>query len=118
LVIEANKKHLLECAKDASSGGVAIALAKMAATSGLGCDVEMSVSDDRDIFSESMSRAIVEVKAENCEAFEAMLDDSMSVEKVGTVGGDLVRINDVSMRLEQLQDNHFNTFARVIEQDL
>ena len=118
LVIEANKKHLLESAKDASSGGVAIALAKMAATSGLGCDVEMSVSDDRDIFSESMSRAIVEVKAENCEAFEAMLDDSMSVEKVGTVGGDLVRINDVSMRLEQLQDNHFNTFARVIEQDL
>ncbi|SFV61730.1 Phosphoribosylformylglycinamidine synthase, synthetase subunit [hydrothermal vent metagenome] len=118
LVIEANKKHLLESAKDASSGGVAIALAKMAATSGLGCDVEMSVSDDRDIFSESMSRAIVEVKAENCEAFEAMLDDSMSVEKVGTVGGDLVRINDVSMSMEQLKDNYFNTFARVIEQDL
>jgi len=118
LVIEANKKHLLECAKDASSGGVAIALAKMAATSGLGCDVEMSVADDRDIFSESMSRAIVEVKAENCEAFEAMLDESMSIEKIGTVGGDTIRINDVSMSLEQLQDNHFNTFARVIEQDL
>ncbi|WP_297434305.1 phosphoribosylformylglycinamidine synthase subunit PurL [Sulfurimonas sp.] len=118
LVIEANKKHLLECAKDASSGGVAIALAKMAATSGLGCDVEMSVADDRDIFSESMSRAIVEVKAENCEAFEAMLDESMSIEKIGTVGGDSIRINDVDMSLEQLQDNHFNTFARVIEQDL
>jgi len=118
LIIEANKKHLLECAKDSSSGGVAIALAKMAATSGLGCDVEVSVSDDRDIFSESMSRAIVEVKPENCEAFEAMLEDSMSVEKIGTVGGDSVRINDVDISMEKLQDYYFNTFKRVIEQDL
>lgn len=118
LVIEGNKKHLLESAKDASSGGVAIALAKMAATSGLGCDVEMSVADDRDIFSESMSRAILEVKPENCEAFEAILEESMSIEKIGTVGGDSIRINDVNMSMKQLQDNYFNTFARVIEQDL
>jgi len=118
LVIEGNKKHLLECAKDASSGGVAIALAKMAATSGLGCDVDMSVEDERDIFAESMSRAIIEVKPENCEAFEAMLDESMAVEKIGTVGGDTVVINDVTMSITQLQDNYFNTFKRVIERDL
>ncbi len=118
LVIEGNKRHLLECAKDASSGGVAIALAKMVATSGLGCDVEMSVSDDRDIFSESMSRAIIEVKLENCEAFEAMLDESMSVEKIGTVGGDTIRINDVNMNMKELKDNYFNTFTKVIQQDL
>ncbi|MCK4737734.1 MAG: phosphoribosylformylglycinamidine synthase subunit PurL, partial [Sulfurimonas sp.] len=96
LVIEANKKHLLECAKDASSGGVAIALAKMVATSGLGCDVEMTVSDERDIFAESMSRAIIEVKPENQEVFEAMLDESMAVEKIGTVGGDSIKVNDVT----------------------
>jgi len=118
LVIEANKKHLLECAKDASSGGVAIALAKMAATSGLGCDTEMSVYDERDIFAESMSRAIIEVKPENCAAFEAMLDESMAVEKIGTVGGDSLRINDVAMSLTELQDNYFNTFKKVIERDL
>jgi phosphoribosylformylglycinamidine synthase len=118
LVIEANKKHLLECAKDASSGGVAIALAKMVATSGLGCDVEMSVSDARDIFAESQSRAIIEVKPENCAAFEAMLDESMAVEKIGTVGGDAIKVNDVTMSLTQLQDNYFNTFKSVIEQDI
>ncbi|MEN4046942.1 phosphoribosylformylglycinamidine synthase subunit PurL [Sulfurimonas sp. NWX367] len=118
LVIEANKKHLLECAKDASSGGVAIALAKMAATSGLGCDVDMSVADDRDIFAESMSRAIIEVKSENCEAFEAMLDESMSVEKIGTVGGDTVRINDVNMSIKSLKENYFTTFRKIVEQDL
>lgn len=118
LVIEGNKKNLLECAKDASSGGVAIALAKMAATSGLGCDVEMSVEDERDIFAESMSRAIIEVKPENQEAFEAMLDESMAVEKIGTVGGDTIKINDVTMSMDTLKENYFNTFKKVIERDL
>ena len=117
LVIEANKKHLLECAKDASSGGVAIALAKMAATSGLGCDVSMSVEDERDIFAESMSRAIIEVKPENAEAFEAMLGE-LACEKIGVVGGDVIKINNVSMSMEALKDNYFNTFKRVVEQDL
>ena len=78
----------------------------------------MSVSDSRDIFAESMSRAIVEVKPENCAAFEAMLDESMAVEKVGTVGGDSIRINDVTMSMQTLQDNYYNTFKRVIERDL
>jgi len=118
LVIEANKKNFLECAKDASSGGVAIALAKMVATSSLGCDVEMSVSDDRDVFAESMSRAIIEVKPENCAAFEAMLDESMAVEKIGTVGGDSIKVNDIELSMQILQDNYFNTFKRVIERDI
>jgi phosphoribosylformylglycinamidine synthase len=117
LVIEANKKKLLECAKDASSGGVAIALAKMVATSGLGCYAKMSLSDERDIFAESMSRAIIEVKPENCEAFEAMLGD-LAYEKIGTVGGEYIKVNDIEMSIEQLQDNYFNTFSKVIEQDI
>jgi phosphoribosylformylglycinamidine synthase subunit PurL len=117
LVIEANKKHLLECAKDASSGGVAIALAKMAATSGLGCDVTMSVNDARDIFAESMSRAIIEVKAENCAAFEDMLG-ALACEQIGTVGGAEIKINDVCMSMQELQDNYFNTFEKVVQQDL
>jgi phosphoribosylformylglycinamidine synthase II len=118
LVIEGNKKHLLECAKDASSGGVAIALAKMSATSGLGCDAQMTVEDERDIFAESMSRAIIEVKPQNQEAFEAMLDESMACEKIGTVGGESIKINDVTMSMAELQDNYFNTFKKVIERDL
>lgn len=117
LVIEANKKGLLACAKDASSGGVAIALAKMVATSGLGCNVTMSVTDERDIFAESMSRAIIEVKPENAAAFEAMVN-GLACEKIGTVGGDSIKVNDVSMSMVQLQDNYYNTFKRVVERDL
>ncbi|MCK9453927.1 MAG: phosphoribosylformylglycinamidine synthase subunit PurL [Sulfurimonas sp.] len=114
LVIEANKKGILECAKDASSGGVAIALAKMAAVSGLGCSVKMAVNDERDIFSESMSRAIIEVKQENSASFESMAG-VLACQKIGTVGGDKIKINNVEMSMKELQDNYFNTFKRVIE---
>ena len=118
LVIEANKKGILKCAKDASSGGVAIALAKMAAVSGLGCSVRMLVDDERDIFSETMSRAIVEVKQENSADFETMSGGLMFCQKIGTVGGDKIKINNVEMSMTELQDNYFNTFKRVIERDI
>jgi len=117
LVIEANKKGLLSCAKDLSSGGAAVALGKMAATSGLGCDVTMSVADARDIFSESMARAVIEVAPENAAAFEAMAG-GLACEKIGTVGGDSVKINDVALSLAVLDDLYFGTFKRVVEQDI
>ncbi|MBA1438315.1 MAG: phosphoribosylformylglycinamidine synthase subunit PurL [Epsilonproteobacteria bacterium] len=118
LVIEANKKHLLECAKDLSSGGLAIALVKMAATSGYGCDVKVSVADERDIFAESFSRAVVAVKPENAAMFETMAKEYLPVEKIGSVGGKSVVCNDVTLGMEQLKDNYFNTFQRVVEQDI
>jgi len=117
LVIEANKKGILECAKDVSSGGVAIALAKMAAVSGMGCSVKMLVKDERDIFAESMSRAIIEVKQENAASFESMVGTLMC-QKIGTVGGDKIKVNNVELSMEQLQDNYFNTFKRVVEREL
>lgn len=118
LVIEANKRGLLECAKDASSGGVAIALAKMAAVSGLGCSVRMIVNDERDIFSESMSRAIIEVKQENAGDFETLMG-TLPYQKIGVVSStDKIKINNVEMSMEQLKDNYFNTFKRVIERDI
>ena len=117
LVIEANKKGLLSAAKDCSSGGVAMALAKMACVSDKGVNVSINVTDSRDIFAESMSRAIIEVSPENCAAFEAMVG-SMACQKIGTVGGDTFTLNDISMRLPEMQNIYYNTFKNVIEGDL
>lgn len=114
LVIEANKKGIIASAKDLSSGGAAIALAKMAATSGLGCGAIMRVEDERDIFSESMSRAIIEVSPENTGAFEVMAGD-LKCEKIGTVGGSNFSLNDVEMTLSELDKIYFSTFKDVIE---
>jgi phosphoribosylformylglycinamidine synthase len=117
LVIEANKKGLLAAAKDCSSGGVAIALAKMACVSDKGVNASIAVNDVRDIFAESMSRAIIEVAPENCAAFEAMAS-SMTCVRIGTVGGDTFTVNDVTMRLPEMQNIYYNTFKKVIEGDL
>ncbi|MFA6760807.1 MAG: phosphoribosylformylglycinamidine synthase subunit PurL [Sulfuricurvum sp.] len=111
LIIEANAKGLLSSAKDASSGGVAIALAKMSALSSLGCSATMSVSDERDIFAESLSRVIVEVSEQNAPAFEAMASD-LGYQKIGVVGGSEFRLNNVKMDLAKLKDTYFGTFAK------
>ncbi len=117
LVIEGNKKGLLSAAKDCSSGGLAIALAKMAATSGLGCQVAVTLEHERDIFAESMSRAIIEVAPNNAAAFEAMVE-KLPWQRIGTVGGDTFTCNNVTMELERLKSIYFDTFKQVIEQDI
>ncbi len=117
LVIEANKKGLLSAAKDCSSGGVAIALAKMACVSDKGVEATISVTDSRDIFAESMSRAIIEVAPENCAAFEAMAGE-LAWSKIGSVGGKVFAVNDVKMDLAEMQNVYYGTFQKVIEGDL
>ncbi|MEW5832321.1 MAG: phosphoribosylformylglycinamidine synthase subunit PurL [Campylobacterota bacterium] len=117
LVIEANKKGLLASAKDCSAGGAAIALAKMACVSAKGVKASINVADSRDIFAESMSRAIIEVAPENCAAFEAMVG-TLACQKIGTVGGDTFALNDVAMNLAAMRDVYYNTFKKVIEGDL
>ena len=119
LVIEANKKGLLASAKDCSAGGAAIALAKMAATSGLGCNVIMNVTDERDIFSESMSRAVIEVAGEHVDAFEAMAKElGLAYNAFGSVGGEHFMLNDIAMPVASLQETYFTTFKKNIERDL
>jgi phosphoribosylformylglycinamidine synthase len=118
-VIEANKKGLLKSAKDVNVGGLAIALSKMAAVSGLGIEAALKVEDNRDIFDESQSRALLEVSSDNAEAVIRMaMELGVKVTNIGTVGGDSVKVNDVTLSLEKVKDIYFNTFARTIEQDL
>ena len=118
-VIEANKKDLLVSAKDINVGGIAIAAAKMAVVGNKGVEINVELDDAKDIFAESLSRAIVEVKPENCEAFEKFAA-SMNVKavKAGKVAGDKISVNDIYMELDAAKDTYFNKFKRVIEQDL
>ena len=118
-VIEANKASLLEAAKDVNVGGIAIALAKMAVVGNIGIEAGISLNESRDIFSESLSRAIVEVKPENCAAFEKLANTKdIHCSKLGLVQGDKISINDIYKELDAASDVYFNKFKRVIEQDL
>ncbi len=116
-VIDANKEGVLAAAKDISVGGAAITLAKMSATSGLGVSSQIAVADRRDIFSETFSRAIVEVADEAAfEKFARKRD--VTVAKIGTVGGDTFVCNDIKSDLDDLQKRFYGRFQEVIEQDL
>jgi len=116
-VINANKKGLLASAKDCSSGGMAVVIGKMAAVSDMGASVNVTTNNDNDIFSETFSRAVIEVSPENAQAFESMVD-GLACEKIGTVGGNKVIVNDVSMDMAELKGLYFDTFKKVIEQDI
>jgi phosphoribosylformylglycinamidine synthase len=118
-VIEANRRGLLESAKDINVGGIAMAAVKMACVGGIGVDIDIPMQDSRWIFDESQSRAFVEVKQENVEQVATLgMDLGLRVQMAGKVGGDIVRINTVSMPLSELSYIYHNSFKETIEQDL
>ncbi|WP_419766443.1 MAG: phosphoribosylformylglycinamidine synthase subunit PurL [Arcobacter sp.] len=118
-VIDANTSSLLASSKDVNVGGLAVAIAKMAVVGNRGVKVSVELNDSKDIFCESLSRAVVEVKEENIEAFTKLATSKgISCTKIGTVGGDTISINDVTISLDSAKDIYFNKFKKVIEQDL
>lgn len=119
LVIEANRQGLLHAAKDLNVGGLAIAVAKMAARSGKGAEVKVDLPDSRWIFDETQSRALLEVEPEKLQDLARLaMDLGLRIQPVGTVGGAEVKVNEVSMPLEELKKSYFGKFKEVIEQDL
>ncbi len=119
LVIEANKKGLLKAAKDLNVGGLAVAAAKMAAVGDMGADIKADLGEDVNIFSESFSRALLEVEPQNVQAVAEMAKErGLKCQNVGITGGKALRVNNIAMEMEHLKDIYFNTFQRIIEQDI
>ncbi len=118
-VINANKAGVLQSAKDVNVGGIAIAAAKMAVVGDKGVDITIPLNDVKDIFSETLSRAIVEVKYEDEPLFEELIGKyQVTCTKIGKSGGDIININGIKKDLTSAKDIYFNTFRKVIEQDL
>ena len=117
-IIKANEQGLLKSAKDLNIGGLAIALYKVCAISNMGCDVKTSLKD-LELFDESQSRAIVSVAKENVDkVLEFAKEIGIEAEVIGTTGENTIKINDIAIDLEKAKDIYFNTFKKVIEQDL
>lgn len=118
-VINANKAGVLQSAKDVNVGGIAIAAAKMAVVGNKGVNITIPLADSKDIFSESLSRAIVEVKYEDEPAFEDLIaKHHVTCTKIGKTGGNIINVNGVKTDLEEAKDIYFKKFKEIIEQDL
>ena len=116
-IIKANEENLLSCAKDVNVGGIAIALAKMSVVSNKGVAVGIRLNDDRDIFSESFSRAIVEVR--DTKAFEEFAkSEGMKCDRIGKVGGSEFICNGIKKNIAEMKSVYFDTFQDIIESDV
>ncbi|MFN2135210.1 MAG: phosphoribosylformylglycinamidine synthase subunit PurQ, partial [Candidatus Promineifilaceae bacterium] len=98
---------------DCSEGGLAVALAEMCLGGRLGAEIELMrvprdpynayAADDAILFSESLSRFIVEVSPEMARSFEACMDGVVYA-CLGVTGGDRMRINGRDVLGEPLVD--------------
>jgi len=118
-VIEANRRGLLKAAKDVGVGGIAISLAKMAAVGNRGFLGNFCFEDNREIFSESFSRALVEIAPQDMHALEELAGEiGIEIVPLGSVGGRNFSLCDIEMDLQELREIYFTTFKREIERDL
>ena len=113
------KSDLIQSAKDISSGGVAIAAYKWACISDKGVEINIKVNSDIDIFAESLSRALVEVYPEDEKEFEKLCKlKGIYFEKIGKIGGDKIKINGVEIDLKKAKEIYFNTFPKIMKNEI
>ncbi|MDR1912448.1 MAG: phosphoribosylformylglycinamidine synthase subunit PurL [Helicobacteraceae bacterium] len=118
-VISANQQGLLLAARDVSVGGIALAVAKMALHGKLGFEGMVTLGEERDLFCESFSRAIVEVSSEKKEAFENLIAQSgLNYEQIGKVTQNDLIINSISLSSAEMRALYFDSFAAIMERDL
>lgn len=99
----------LTACHDISDGGLAIALTEMALASNKGMELTVQgASQAAALFGEDQARYICTLPADLVENFEATAKKSgASFSKIGTVSGDMLRINDtIAISIETLRQTH------------
>jgi phosphoribosylformylglycinamidine synthase I len=95
---------LVRACHDCSEGGLAVTLAEMCLASGVGAGIKLIYTprdpywnyspDEVMLFSESLSRFVVEVRPEDAEQFRAIMSEAdVPHECFGVIGGDRLVIN-------------------------
>ena len=109
LMDKAIAQKLIESSIDIDKGGVAIALAKMAVLSNIGCEVNISVENEIDIFNNSLGKLVVEVKPENIQSFnDIALELDINYTCIGKTGGDVLFINGLYKNMDKVKDTYLN----------
>lgn len=107
-----------------SSGGIAVALAEMAASSDLGAKIDIDAIDKdltcskedelfETLFSESYGRLLLTVKPEEAENILKSLGD-ISATIIGEVKGDSLIFNDAEIAISDIKENYYNQFEKYV----
>ena len=115
LLLEANENNLLHCANSVGVGGVAITLAKICAISNFSLEIHTGFKDEKLLFDESPSRAVVGVLNEG-EFEELCAKFKVNFSKIGhsTNSNDFV-LDEIKLQTNSLKSLYFNSFKEVLD---
>jgi phosphoribosylformylglycinamidine synthase len=121
-LLAAIQNGLVSSAHDVSDGGLAIALAECCVSNrerqiGAEITIDSDIRSDCLLFGESQSRVIVSTNPDSASALERHFADAgIPCERIGTVSGDRLRLNEViDTPLSTLDDAFFNSMHRIME---
>ena len=122
LMLESAESSLISSAKDIGEGGLAITLAKMALSNGvnkpIGCNIHTNLPSQL-LFSQSQSCVVAEITAENLQSFMQLAKKhKVPVSEIGCVGGEIFCVDEINMNLAEMAEVYFESFEKLINQDL
>ncbi len=110
-------------AHDVSDGGLAVCLAEACISnkeSQTGATIELtsSVRTDCLLFGESQSRVVISCRPENLAKIEKLFGDGgVPLEKIGTVGGDRLKVNDlIDLPLDEVSEAFYDALPRMMQE--
>lgn len=122
LLIELNKKRLINSAHDISEGGFAVALAEcciMNRNRVLGCSANFEFESrvDFKLFNESQSRVIISFNKNHQEIIINLCKQfNVNCKISGVVGGSSCKINNViDIKLNIIFDAYYNTISKIMD---
>lgn len=117
LLFKANENSLLECANSVGIGGIAMTLAKMCAISKVGVNLKSGFDDEKMIFDESASRAIVGLSKENEEAFLKLAKiHGIKTTNLGfSTTEENFKLDNINLSKNELDKLYFDSFKEQIQ---
>lgn len=111
----ANERRILKGAVDIYQGGLAMALTKACVRGNIGIKSVENL-DFPMLFGEAPTQILVALESQNVSALEALLENSnLSLTKVGTLGGDSIKIGAISISLKEAKAAFYQRFDAIME---
>ena len=102
----------LTACHDLSDGGLLVAIAEMALTGDLGCELK-NVGGHARLFGEDQGRYVLTVKTSDVAGVKAAaLASNVSLEEIGTTGGTAITLGGASVSLAYLRALHEGWFPK------
>lgn len=120
--LELINAQLINSAHDTSEGGLAVAVTEaciMNRNKMIGCEVKTGYESRKDfeLFGETQSRIIMSCDKDKMEEITAICEKhNVPVKAIGTVGGDMIKINDdVNVTINDVSQKYYKMFDELMQ---